>query len=717
MIAVAIAARTAGPWSVLWATGVALVAAVPSWWVCAAVAGLAGAALGVVRPGRYPVAVPSALAALVTLANLPVFQTNGLSAAVTVVALTPLMISGVTRLDRRRRRRVLIVLGLTAAAVFAVGAVAVATVAGIAPTLDAAASSARTGLDQARSGSTEQALVSFDQAAGGFEEAAAVLDRPSLVPAAFVPVLAQHVEAVRVAAGSGAALSGTAATASGIASSSPDLLRDGQVDLGWLESTAPAVRSSADALTVAETDLGSVRSPWLLGAIGEPLDDLRSEVAGAAPSARTGAELLEVAPGLLGASGPRRYLVLATNLAEARYHGGFIGGYVEIEVVDGRFDVAASGKASDLTPFLEGSDLQVGDEDYRARYGSYSPERYFMNATASPDGAVNARIAAQVYGGLTGRPVDGVVIIDAAGLAALLRLSGPVEVAGVEGPVSADNVEAFLHRDQYLEFDERNPDRSEALGNVSEAVVEALTSRTLPGPRALSDALAPAFDRGSIQFWFADPEVQEVVERTPASGRFAAEPGADLLSVRSSNLNANKIDGFATRVIDHDVEFDPGTGAVSSSVEVTVTNAAPPGGLPNYLIGVESRPPGTNRMLLTVWTGLELDGVTVDGSPVEVSTQSDRGVPTYTIRVTLPPGSTQVARFELRGRIDAGPTYRLVTYQQPAVNEDAITLSVSGSSGFTPVVPAGFSEVDGAVRGQLPPRWRTQTDVPFVPAG
>ena len=713
--AVAAASRSAAPWTIVWTSGVALVAAVPSVWAVAGLVGLAGAAASVARPAWRFWSTPAALSALLALVHLPPLRFHGGSALVAAVALAPILISGLRSAGHRSRRLTLAALGVLGGIVLVAGVVAGVTVLSAAPDLDTASSAARSGLELARDGRTAEAVADFERAAAGFDAAAASFDGPWVSVTSIVPVLAQHVDAVRVAAEAGGSLSVAAAEVSARAESSPDLVVDGRVDLDWIRSSTEPASASADALESAFRDLTAVRSPWLLAPLAAPLDDLVAELDDTAPSARTAADLLGVTPDLLGASAPKRYLVLATNLAEARYLGGFVGGYVELEAVDGRLEVVASGKASDLTPLLEQQAVPVGDAAYRDRYGAFAPERYLTNATATPDAATNGAIAAEVYGRLTGRPVDGVIVIDAAGLAALLRVTGPVQVAGVAEPITADNVEAFLHRDQYLEFDRRSGERTEALGDVAESVVDALTSRGLPGPRALADAVAPAVDRGDLQFWFRDPAAQEIVERTPVAGRFGPVPGWDLLSVRSSNLNANKIDGFARRAVDYRVSYDPGTGRVSSVVEVTITNSAPSSGLPDILIGIDSRPPGTNRMLLTVWTPQSLVSATVDGATSSSSTQPDGGLQSHTVRLAVPPGATQVVRFELSGRIDLGPTYRLVTYQQPAVTPDATSVAVSSSDGSLPEPSPGLTVVDGVASGQLPPAWRTDTSVTFDP--
>ena len=53
-------------------------------------------------------------------------------------------------------------------------------------------------------------------------------------------------------------------------------------------------------------------------------------------------------PGMLGADGPRRYLVLFENPAESRASGGVIGDFAEVTAVDGRLSLVKVGSVGEL---------------------------------------------------------------------------------------------------------------------------------------------------------------------------------------------------------------------------------------------------------------------------------------------------------------------------------------------------------------------------------
>ena len=51
---------------------------------------------------------------------------------------------------------------------------------------------------------------------------------------------------------------------------------------------------------------------------------------------------------MLGADGPRTYLLLFTTPSESRGLGGFVGSYAELTADDGQLALGAFGRAQDL---------------------------------------------------------------------------------------------------------------------------------------------------------------------------------------------------------------------------------------------------------------------------------------------------------------------------------------------------------------------------------
>ena len=117
--------------------------------------------------------------------------------------------------------------------------------------------------------------------------------------------------------------------------------------------------------------------------------------------------------------------------------------------------------------------------------------------TASPDFDVVATEAARSTGGRLATHFDGVVYVDPYGLAALLKLTGPIRVEGLDDPLTEHDIAQFLLRDQYTTFGERS-ERFDYLAEASQATFHALTNAKLPEPRRAFAALYPAVASGRL---------------------------------------------------------------------------------------------------------------------------------------------------------------------------------------------------------------------------
>ena len=116
-------------------------------------------------------------------------------------------------------------------------------------------------------------------------------------------------------------------------------------------------------------------------------------------------------------------------------------------------------------------------------YGGFEPADYPQDLTFSPDFPSDAEALAQIYEQSGGQPVDGVIKIDPVALAALLRFTGPIQVPGIDEPLTSENAADILMRSQYLQEGERG----DALVEATRIAFDKLTSGSLPGPQQLVD--------------------------------------------------------------------------------------------------------------------------------------------------------------------------------------------------------------------------------------
>jgi hypothetical protein len=97
---------------------------------------------------------------------------------------------------------------------------------------------------------------------------------------------------------------------------------NGRVNLAPLVKAALQVVAANAAVQIATGKLAAIDPHGLLAAIGAPLVDLCTQVGKVALTTATAARAVRLLPPMLGAHGPRTYLLLVQNNAEQRATGG-----------------------------------------------------------------------------------------------------------------------------------------------------------------------------------------------------------------------------------------------------------------------------------------------------------------------------------------------------------------------------------------------------------
>ena len=271
-----------------------------------------------------------------------------------------------------------------------------------------------------------------------------------------------------------------------------------------------------------------------------------------------------------------------TTPSEAR-SSGFIGNWGILTVDHGALALTGFGRTTELNPpFDQAPHTISGPADYLARYGAYQPERDWRSVTMSPDFPTVAKVAEELAPQSGLGPIDGVIAVDPEGIAALLKLTGPVAVAGRDEPLTAENAAAFLLRGQYEELN--NPTRIDYLDEAGHAVADRLTHGSLPGLRTVGHVLGTAVKQGHILLQANDPTAEHLFRRLGASGTLVPSTG-DYVGLTTQNWSGNKIELFLDRSLRYDVHVDPGTGEERATATITLVNRAPTTGEPDYLIG------------------------------------------------------------------------------------------------------------------------------------
>ena len=692
------------------AAGTAWLGASASWWVLVlagaiATAGassvigilvaLAGVGLGlwVGNEQRSMVALRCLSAALIVQVLLRLETNPFFGASAVIAGVAFLLLIGVSAQRRRRPIR----RGMIAGALVGAG-LALLAIIGFGVAVASARSDLTTGyegvldgLSLLQAGDAALAATTLHDAADALENADNEVSAPWSQPSRLLPFVAQHRNALADIVDRSAASANAAAQALDIIDLDALTIEGGLIDVDAVAALAEPLAALEAAVDDLSQALDKADSPWLVGPIRERLERYRRRADQAVVQAHATATAAAAGPAMLGSESPRRYLLAFCTPAEARGASGVMGNYAVITIDDGQLSRTGFGRTTDLVNEIGrmGNAPVEVEPDFAARYGRYGLDTtgaatpaMWSNFTMTPDIPSAASLLRQMWEGTGHEPLDGVFFIDPKGLAALLKSTGPITVAGLDGTLGDQldntNLEQFLLVEQYAAD---TPERTDLLAQVANAALDAILGGNLPGPQILSRDLGPAATTGHLSGWAKRPEEQALLR---AIGMDAALPpldGRDGLAVVTNNATANKIDSFLQRTVRYDATT--ADGLVDATLTVTLHNTAPAAGYPDYVLRSEflDLPPGTNRTLLTVYSALEYTAATLDGDPTSLTTDTELGWNAFTLELDLAPGETRTIVLTLEGQV--ADDYSLVVRPQPLAREDAVSINVGGDVQIT----------------------------------
>jgi len=440
---------------------------------------------------------------------------------------------------------------------------------------------------------------------------------------------------------------------------------DGSVDLAALEQAAPRLEVLSERIEIAIDRLDGVDVDAVRPEIGEPVAVFRDELDGLLPTLRTASTLATWLPGLLGADGPRDWLIMLQNPAEARGSGGLIGGYVVARADDGRLafieDATTTDYAAEPIP-IESAPLDARETwgDGLGRWGAFNASPHFpMTAALAADG-----VAAM------GQSVGGVIAVDPQGMSSVLEVTGPVSAMGET--ITAQDAAQFITVDVYREYPDA-VERDEVTMALVRAAFDALVNASWT-PRTMADALRAPIEDQRIRVWSSQADEQEWLERSPLSGTLTDQPGS-VVAVAFNNAARNKVDAFVQAEVDYTAGRCPTATQQESTLTVTLRND-PPADVPRnvsyaYYANPEA-PYGTTRMLVHLYAPVlsNYQFSTLDGEDVPLYLASERNRPVWWTYIDLPPGAERVLEVSFFEPSELGTEPEVIV--QPMVKDEIV---------------------------------------------
>ena len=620
---------------------------------------------------------------------------------------------------RRRHRR----LGLLLVAVGFVGLLAL----GLIPARAAQTQmeDGRDAMERARAAILEGDAVAatgfFREARANFERALELTRTPPLLVAGWIPLLSRTPDTVTAIARSAidVARAGERITTAieglpgGLAALGPE---DGAFDPAAFVALEEPMAEARRLVEAARGRVVATPSTLVLGAVvrarGETLDllDELDHVLGVA------GRLFDEVPSLLGTGSPARYFVAAQNPAELRGTGGLIGAYSILTVDDGRFDFGPFRPVQELPNFRPG-EVEAPNPDYAANYDRFGGAGFWLNINMTPDFPSASQAILGTYEKATGERLDGVIAADPFALAALLRVSGPVDMAGLEARIGPENVVDFVTNEAYSLFEDQNA-RKLVLGRVAEGVFRRFMDRA---EVASLTALARTAREGHITMYSADPQVEEGLRMAGVSGALSA-PDGDVLAVIQNNGAGNKVDYYLEREVTYRVDLQP-DGSARTVASVHLVNHAPDSGQPQYVIGPykDISDAGEHISFTSVYcaAGCRLLDASRGGGPVEVYAGEELGLRLFQDYLAIPSGDDETVDLSLQVpdvwevREGVG-VYRLTYLGQTTINPTHLRVEVRLPPGTaaTGAPPSSIIEGDRVI-WEGDPGPRTEISISF----
>ena len=453
----------------------------------------------------------------------------------------------------------------------------------------------------------------------------------------------------------------------------------GGMDLAPLQSAEPQIQAAAHAVRESAQRLSDIDTKNLLPQVAAPVTDASQELASLQADLDSAADAARLAPEMLGASSPRRYLLLVQNNAESRATGGIPGALAVLNIDKGNIKLEAQTSATAMGAFTPPVDIEQEQRTiYSARIG-----KFMQDVNLTPDFATTASTARAMWEKHTGERLDGVLSLDPVALSFILDATGPVAIAdplvqqiGRDLPtqLTGENVVQTLLSDAYAQINE--PELQDVyFAGAAKEIFDALSSGNTD-PKKLIEALSKGVDERRILLWSASAQEQETIGQYSLGGLVsgtAISPAQ--FGIYFNDGTGAKMDYWIRRSVQvvRDCTRD---GYREVAVRVTSTNAAPADAatsLPAYVTGngAFGVPPGTVQTNVVAYGPVQsnIDTVVKDGTKIPFAAQHHRQRAVGTSTIRLAPGESTTLDFNFGHIVQHSEPELVVTPTTQAVKD------------------------------------------------
>lgn len=464
--------------------------------------------------------------------------------------------------------------------------------------------------------------------------------------------------------------------------------KDGRVDLDAIRQVGTAMATAKVVLASSDEKVTAIERDALLPQVSDAIDSIAPKLTEASTAINDLEPIVQLLPRTLGGEGPRNYLLVFQNNAEANSLGGITASQMLVTVDDGAIQIGAQSSRQEF------SDTEITvDPAVQALYGE-NLATDLNSSTSRPDFPTAADIQKQFWEARYGGTINGVLDVDPIALAGVLGATGPIAV-GENQEITSDNAVSLLLNKVYFRYpdatiDETNDLTDAFFAGVSKSIFDKLLSGAAT-PSKLLPAIVTGVNEHRILAWSSDPTEQALIATTPMAGILPTDNTATTLTgvfFRDASLGSKLsyyLDSAVTQTSSGRCAAAPATFTTTVSLTNTLT-AEEADDLPAYIrSGSGNIPSGDAITQAYVFgpPGTTVQSVTVQddsGRSVNVTNTTDLGRPVANVSLYLEPGETVSATAVFVGA--DGQTYapQSVT-TTPMVRPTTVTLSDETCSG------------------------------------
>ncbi|MEJ1194027.1 DUF4012 domain-containing protein [Pseudarthrobacter sp. CCNWLW207] len=432
--------------------------------------------------------------------------------------------------------------------------------------------------------------------------------------------------------------------------------QDGAVDIAAVREAEPKVVSAAHAVKESSNRLDDISVEGLLPQVAEPLNNARSELRGLSAELGIASDASTAIPAMMGADGPKRYLLMIQNNAELRASGGIPGALAVLTFDEGRLSLSEQTSATALGAMAPPVSVDLEQQQiYSGRIG-----KFMQDVNLTPDFPSAAKAAHSIWEKKTGERLDGVMSMDPVALQHILNATGPVkltnpEVLALAGPslpteLSGANVVKTLLSDVYSEIALPELQDVYFAGIASEIFKTFSTSSADPG--ALLDGVVEATAEGRVLVWSASSAEQKILAKYAVSGSVSGPSVSPAeFGVYFNDGTGAKMDYYVKRTVQL-VKECAKDGYEQTTVRITSMNTAPADAatsLPAYVTGNGNYgvPAGSVQTNIVAYGPIQANVETakVDGAKTEFAPYLHGNRPVGVLAVRLAPGESRTVEF------------------------------------------------------------------------